>query len=431
MKQLDILILHGMGRKSSWFSGVADVELLFARNDRKNNYLVHNCYLPVPNSIKEYKFDAIFMMSTFIDFIAQYGLESRWINQYDFLKKDSFIKIAFPQDDYWCSEIKDSFYVNYKINKVYPVCPENCWRELIPQYLGSRNSVELGYTTYVTERMVNLCNLEINWTERKFDFVYRAKKIPNAPNKYGYIKGVIGDRFLRAMVDYPGFRCDISTNPNELIRGDDWYRFLANSRATLGSNSGSSILLRNNEVKKRLATFLRLNPKAEGFEVERSVFRESDRNKSYTAISPRNVEAAMLGVLQVLTPGDYGGVLKPNEDYLLLDEDCDNIDEVIRLFSDQELCLNLVRNCRKKIISNDSIRAHKFIEKNILFVRDNQICRYGRECRGDFVELKFQYAKYEKIMYFFVDAYVQCKQKIVKTMPKRIIDIIKNNMRFH
>ena len=37
---------------------------------------------------------------------------------------------------------------------------------------------------------------------------------------------------------------DVSNDPKDLIYGDKWVEFLSNSKAVLGSNSGSSVILR-------------------------------------------------------------------------------------------------------------------------------------------------------------------------------------------
>jgi len=196
MKPLNILLLHCMGPEKRWFEGVADVELMFARYDKVNNYLVHNCYLKIPEFLSSFQFDSIIMMSTFMDHVASGGLESRWIEQFKFIKESAAIKIVFPQDDYWFSEVRDKFYQHYRVNLVHPVCHESTWQDLIPKYLEGGGEAKEGFTTYVTPQLLEKKKYQKKWGERKNDVVYRAKKIPAAPNRYGFIKGVIGERFL-------------------------------------------------------------------------------------------------------------------------------------------------------------------------------------------------------------------------------------------
>lgn len=358
-----------MGYERNWFAGVADVELLFPKNDRENNYLIHNCYVALPKVVQDYEFDAVFMMSTFMDKVTQYGLQGRWIRQFDFLKKTSATKIVFPQDDYWHSEIRDSFYVDWGIHKVFPVCPPESWPELIPRYLEMGGSAELGYTTYITNYMKRISRFAKPWNERALDVVYRAKRTPGAPNHFGVIKGIIGDRFLSSIGEDTWLKCDVSTDPRKLIRGDSWYEFMGASRAILGSNSGSSIRLRNKEISLKLQRYQNENPECTSEEVEEAVIPPIDRNKSYTAISPRNLEAAMLGTVQILVPGEYGGFLIPHEDYIPLMEDCSNIDQVLDRLRDHEYCVQVASSCERKLLNAKELDANRFVESVIEFVR--------------------------------------------------------------
>ena len=89
--------------------------------------------MKIPKAVKNYQFDAIIMMSTFMDFVASHGCKNNWINQYKFLKRAGCPKIVFAQDDYWFS-IRDEFYTEFKIDKLYSVCPERDWPELFPNF---------------------------------------------------------------------------------------------------------------------------------------------------------------------------------------------------------------------------------------------------------------------------------------------------------
>lgn len=375
-RALDILVLHGMGPKRTWFSGVADVELMFPKYDKNNHYFTHNCFLTIPDFIVDYPFDAVIMMSTFMDKVAARGLNSRWIRQYEFLKKSEAVKIVFPQDDYWFSEIKDQFYVDYHVHKVHPISPEFAWPELIPRYLNVGGLAEMGYTTYVTPRVRALKEFFKPWDARALDVVYRATKTPKAPNRFGLIKGVIGDRFLMAMGESK-LRVDISTEKSKLLYGDKWYEFLARSKCVLGSNSGSSVRLANHQVYEKLLQYQLENPDSKGLDIEAAIFSCDDRNRSYTCISPRNVEAAMIGTLQLLTPGEYGGFLKPYKDYLPIDENCSNISEVCDVLKNKRMCLEIIQNCRDSIEQEKKLNVENLIEATISFVHVNRKGRHS------------------------------------------------------
>lgn len=379
MCKLRILVLHAMGPRNKWFPGVADVELMFARYDSSNRYIVHNAYIDLPKFIRTYPFDAVIMMSTFIDKVVGEGLSSRWIKKYQFLKLFAGSKLAFPQDDYWFSETRDQFYVEYSIDRVYPVCPQNSWPELIPNYLENGGDVKQGFTTYITPMMRGLELLNKPLSERENHIVYRANKAPKAPNHYGYIKGVIGQNFL-SKVSGSKYSFDISSDSKALIHGDEWYKFIANSRAILGANSGSTVRLRNIQALLRLKEYQSQHPNKPGNEVADAVFATEDRGKNYSAISPRNIEAAMLGTLQILVEGPYSGLLEPKKDYLTLAEDCSNAEEILEIVSNDVALKDITDNCRNKLLKTKCLQVEHVISDVVNFIIINKIIGSDNKC---------------------------------------------------
>jgi len=425
---LKILLLHAMGPPKKWFAGVSDVELMFSIYDEGNKYIVHNAFVKLPKFIQRYPFDAVIIMSTFMDKVTSKGLSSRWIKQYDFLKTFSGTKLVFPQDDYWFSEIRDQFYLEYGIDRVHPVCPEDSWQELIPNYLQNGGEAQQGFTTYVTPKLRNLKLLEKPFEERDNHVVYRAKKTPTAPNRFGYVKGIIGDRFLRR-VDSSKYLIDISTNPNDLIYGDEWYKFIANSRAILGSNSGSSVRLRNKGVFQRLRHYQINHPDKIFNEVEEAVFAKEDRNKEYTAISPRNIEAAMLGTLQILVEGPYGNILRPNVDYAVLLEDCSNALDVMKIVEDEKKSMEIINNCRQRLINTRELQVENIISDSISLIRNN--AEKKSKNRNEMSDNRF---KIIAIFYNLLSSITigtksfcfDCVKEITNLIPSRLYNILRS-----
>jgi hypothetical protein len=334
---------------------------LFPRYDRTNRYVVHNCYYPCPALLARTRFDAVLLMSTFMDWVAREGLDSTWLAQYTFLRTGDAMKIAFPQDDYWYCEVRDAFYTEWGVDLVFPVCPPESWPELLPRYLATGRPARQGYTTFVTEYTRALARREQPWATRKTDVVYRATKKPKAPNRFGIVKGVIGERFVAALPPNHELTLDISTEPRDLIRGEAWYDFVAGARAILGSNSGSSIRLRNHAVLADLERFRAANPALPLDQVEREALPPDDRDKSYTAISPRNLEAAALGTVQILVPGPYSGLLSPGEHYLPLAEDGHNAAEVLTSLQDQQACAAMGARARRQLFDAPALQAESLI----------------------------------------------------------------------
>ena len=72
-----------MGNKKYWLDSTVDNELMFCRYD-KNNYIIHNSVLKLPKLISKFPFSAILFMATFIERSIEFGLESKWMDQYNF-----------------------------------------------------------------------------------------------------------------------------------------------------------------------------------------------------------------------------------------------------------------------------------------------------------------------------------------------------------
>ncbi|MDC1135644.1 hypothetical protein OAT45_02950 [Alphaproteobacteria bacterium] len=348
-----------------------DVELMFPQYDHANEYLIHNSFVNLPNYIKKLDFDAVFFTSTFLDQVAAFGLHSKWLSQFQFLKNSTATKLAFPQDDYWYSDVRDAFYVEFQLSKVFPVCPPETWNELLPKYISSGGVVEQGYTSYLTNKSLALQKLSKPFENRKYDVVYRANKSPNFPNKYGFIKGHIGEVFENNLTNN-FLKLNISTDPKKFIYGKKWFYFLGDSWCVLGSNSGSSVKIRNSDIAYKITQFRQQNPKKRWDEVQFETIPIEDQNKQYTALSPRNIEAAMLGVVQILTPGPYGNLLKSGQDYILLEEDGSNVNDVVKQIKDIDKCTQIVSNCRKKVLSHSDLYAENMINKCLNFCKQKK-----------------------------------------------------------
>ena len=99
-----------------------------------------------------------------------------------------------------------------------------------------------------------------------------------------------------------GLKTDISVRPEDTIYDRDWYGFIENSKSMLGVNSGSSLQDSSGELHKSICKYLVENPKATFEEIEQVCFPELDGQTIFTAVSPRNLECALLKTAQVLAP---------------------------------------------------------------------------------------------------------------------------------
>lgn len=370
MSEIKILLIHSLPPKKFRFKGVEEVELLFKRFYKPESILVHNFFISPTKKIINYDFDAIILTSTFLERISHEKTYKRIIKKYSFLENKKSFKIGLPQDDYWGQSIRDDWY-SRNLDLIVSVFDEKQWPILYPKSIKKQIKIIRGHTTYISSKNFKRLN-KTPYEKRKNDIVYRTVGEPFFPNKYGLVKSLIGKNFFKK---HEGdFKMDISNNPNDLIFGEHWIDFLSNSKAVLGSNSGSSVILRDhvhiNELINKKKTY---NKSLKNF--EKNFFNIKDRGHELTDISPRNIEAAKTMTLQVLVQGDYGGILKKDEDYFCLNEDFSNSSDLISLLKNPKSILKITESCFKRIENEKSLHEEvlvKIINQNIkLFLNEN------------------------------------------------------------
>ena len=348
-----ILVLHALNRRARKTKSVIEHELMFPRIDQGNNYHVHNARFPLMKYQKRINYDAIIITSTFIDLLTNNKNNQKIYSDYEFLSKSDAFKVAFPQDDYWLSDVRDKWYCDMNINIVFPVCQRKHWEFLYPKYF-SIGQLRQGYTGYVHERHFQLNQKSKSVKDRRMDVVYRATKTPLFPNRLGYLKGNLGSNFKHLCEEsHSLLRIDVEGKPKTR---NQWAKLLSESRTVLGSPSGSSTLVSNWNVAELLRSIKGLTE----LNIEQELSRQiplATLGKDFTAISPRNIEAAATGTVQVLVEGDYGDLLTPFVDYIPFDFRIESFPQLERQIMDSEKIEQISRNCWRTISNKVELLA--------------------------------------------------------------------------
>lgn len=355
---MDILLIHGLNSRSKSITSVLEHELLIPNIDHHNSYYVLDANNIIPKLVKNHKFDGIIFTSTFMDLISNPSVSQKIIEKFAFLSGATGYKIALPQDDYWMSEIRDAWYSRMRLDCVYPVCAPEHWTTLLPTYSKTGEIIQ-GYTAYIGPRLLKMREESSSPTIKSYDIVYRSTKYPLYPNTLGIVKGSLGDIFEKAAVDN-GF--DFSLNVSgDFIKGDEWKDFLTDSRAVLGSPSGSSTLVRG-ESDLRAIRAIKEPTSVHTYENLDSLLPPECLGVDYTAISPRNLEAAALGCLQILIPGNYGNILKPGRDYIPLDFTFENLKKIDECLKDEKKLHEITSNCWNSLRNHTELQVENFID---------------------------------------------------------------------
>ncbi len=347
-----------MGNPNKWIDSVADLELSLPRLDSKNNYLVHNTIFNCPKFIKDYKFDAIVLNSTFLD--ARHNIKrfNRIKASYNFIKSSDAVKVALAQDDYDCNEELDNWMLDWNIDFFYSVIHKYS-SKLFPNY-SKVNKIYKGYTGYInTEKIKNkLKQFEL----RKYDIGYRGIDIVTNLNELTLLKANIGKTFTNTFKKF-NLKMNISSKYEDRFYGTDWLNFVEDCKFMIGTNSGSSLIFPNLKFKEKVESYIEKNQNI-SLENIRNKFFKTHAKKYYTAISPRNLETAIYGTCQInTTKGDYSGLLEPYNHFIPLNSDCSNYQEVYELINNKDLVKKIINDARDVILSTNDLRIENFVDK--------------------------------------------------------------------
>lgn len=363
MTKLNVLVLHRMGDPRYRREAVRSLEYMIPECRPDLNCIVHDADLPFPDYLKDIDYHLIVLGPTFLCDRYNSVQLSKVKREYAFLNEVQACKIALPQDDYDCSTRLDEWMVEWGVDYIYTVCPDN-WHLLYPRSITCAE-IRLGYTGYISEKWIDAWNSPKRNAFRTIDVSYRAKKLAANFGQIGRLKWEIADRFKFAIKGHGCFNLDISTDQKNVILGSKWHKFIENSKFCLATPSGSSLLDPYGDIRNCVNWYSAINHKASFCDLEDKCFQGEDGKYSFVAISPRNIEAALAETVQIATHGSYSSLMFPKEQYIPLDEDCGNIKEVVSMMNDQSFVLRLKKQCKEAILSEPRLRQRIIVNEII------------------------------------------------------------------
>jgi len=330
----------------------------FPRHSRFPLWAV-NTELGFPAGLKNLRFSTV---------IFHYSLFGMWpykLNNkfYDYIARDqASYKVAIFQDEYHYCKPRFAFINDYKIDLIYSCYDPKYYDEFYYKYTQVPKVV-MALTGYVSDEMVELGKrLTVPFDERGIDVSYRGRDLPFHMGRESREKTEIARGFL-ARSQGLGLKLDIQVGEDNRIYGENWYRFLADSKAVLGVESGVSLSDFEDVVRPQVEQAVLKNPKITFEEVYEKYLKPLDGKIPVRTISPRHFEAAALRVCQVLFEGEYAGVLQPMRHYIPLRKDFSNFDQVIALLKDQDFCRQMVDTAYEELIASGKYSFKQFIQE--------------------------------------------------------------------
>jgi hypothetical protein len=311
-----------------------------------------NVHAGIPAALKRLSFDAVILhYSLFASFRPDYEF-------FDYLRTSDAYKVAFFQDEYIGCRQRFAFLNEYGIDCVYTCLEPDQFDAVYGRYT-SVPTLRHTLTGYVSDELREAADrFGKPDAQRTVDVGYRGRPLPPYLGRGGQEKELIGRRF-RELAAGTGLRLDIKGAEADRLYGDAWYRFIANSRAVLGVESGASAFDLEGEIMAEYRELLARGVQATVDDL--TSLERWDDVVDLRTISPRHFEAAAFRVCQVLFEGRYAGAMEPMRHYIPLRKDFSNVDEVIDALRDADLRRELTDNAHRDLIASGAYDYGPFV----------------------------------------------------------------------
>ena len=304
-------------------------------------YLPHRVYYmnladaSLPWYVRAVDFDLIIFHDLF--FCGRWGgreLFSQLCHKVDFLRHSPALKIAVPQDEFIAADQLCEFINDFAIATVFSVTPASEW----PKVYRDVDRVKVRFyevlTGYLEDRtLARIETIVAAKPSRTAAIGYRAGgrnwRQSAWLGRHGILKITIADEVAAGAARY-GIATDISTRREDVFMGDDWYRFLARCKYTIGLEGGASLLDWDGTIHAKTMAYVDAHPDASLEAIEQACFPGLDGTLALFALSPRHLEACATRTCQILIEGAYNGVLEAGRHYIALKRDFSNLDAVLQ-----------------------------------------------------------------------------------------------------
>ena len=371
--------------KSYLRNTIRDYVYSFKKYDKKNKYY----YLNLPyfaskwslSWIKEGMFDVILFTNRFLD-IRWAG--DRWVSMWNLCEEVfgplSCRKVIMPQDDYDNPAKLWDFVQRVNVDEIFSVLPAIDYEIVYPREKIGNVQLKTILTGYVEEEYISR-----NYPDKSIDVMYRASKLPYKFGKMGQQKTKLIDVFLPRLSDLNTDIRNTITRADTYL-GDAWIEHLAMARCTLGCISGSSVVDIDGELGRGYDEYLAQHPDASYEEAKMACFPNLKENLE-GALGPRHLEAAITNTCQVLIRADFSGILRPDIDYIAIDEDYGNVDEVVRKIHDIAYCEEIAKNCYETVVESGNY-TYRTLVNDVMGETSEGIMSFSESRMDSFIKRK-------------------------------------------
>jgi hypothetical protein len=356
------LILHAFGEPLRRATN-RDHLYAFERHSRLRCHYVNIATRPVPKRLQRIPYDLIVLHTSVLAGLRWPPAPPRWLyRRLEPVKRMSGVKIALPQDDFLRSRPVGELLADLRVDHVFTPVPESEWPRIYAAVDRDHTQIHLALTGYLEdEEVARMERITAEVAERRpIDVGYRAWHAPPWLGRHGSLKTRIAQAFADEGPKH-GLVVDISTRDGDTKYGDDWTRFMAECKYTIGVEGGASIDDYDGSVRAATDAYVAAHPGASFEEVEAACFPGRDGELDLRALSPRHLEACVTRTCQVLIEGDYNGALVAGVHYLPLKADFSDLAEVLEEMRRDDRRAELVDNAYRDVVASQKWTYRSFV----------------------------------------------------------------------
>jgi hypothetical protein len=202
----------------------------------------------------------------------------------------------------------------------------------------------------------------MDFHRRPIDVGQRVRHLPPQLGPTAQKKGEIAIKFAEAAQEQ-GFLCDVSTKDSDVLIGDDWWKFLGNTKFTVGRLGGASIVDTHGNLARKVNQLQLRNPKISFEDIAQKLHTDRLSQGDFSAISPRLFECAAMGVCQILEKDNYFENFEPWVDYLPLDSNLSNLSEIFSAMRDVDQCREVASHANATLIQSGAYSYSEFVRR--------------------------------------------------------------------
>lgn len=381
----------------------------------KGSFLEFNTFYQPSSKLLRQKFDVI------IFHYSIFGSHPFYLSDQliEFCCHQDAVKIYFFQDEHQNHDKRIEIIKNIGCSQIYTLAEEEFHDQLYTNYLKGVDVFQTltgfvgdysNYRTYIKE-----------FSHRTIDIFYRARNLPLHLGMGSQEKHEIGEYFL-ASRKFENLNLNISSDESDRLYGKQWFKYLGNSKFTLGVEAGVSIFDVTGNIYNSYLESIK-----DGFLSSDEAYllhlKKYEGNIQYRTISPRVFEAAAMKVCPIMFPGKYNNILVPHENYICIEKDFSNLEEVIACMGNEGLTKDIIQNNLDLLIYSE-----EYTLKNFIKIFDENTSNIISDFSKSVVSNSFFQVKYKpvSIFKFFYIKIINSKNPMILSL-KRLLKNFRNN----